>query len=377
MMGGVSLWHIRRKRSVRVHSSKAHDVFRGLRVVGAGAAVVAGVLTGIGAAAEVGATHPDKLWIFLPGAFLVMSVACAVVGTIGTYLTRRVSDAHATILRDTALLLIESLSHGNLSNYAANGHQPREAFRAHYPALAARLDEWDDLRGRQLAAEQALRDRVRALAEEHSLGSPPYETSAITSYVQNLVDRDLREGNTSSWGTLSWVGFSSGSTTPGPPTGVLTPVHNQTWIALPPRADEADKEWSERARAAHEPVDAYFAVAQTLPEFDTAAELVLRVREFREREIIQIIENLKHVQEMEPPARRRRCPTRLAPFDESSGCFRWSTPTAHPADDYGGREDTSSVEAVREADRRSSASTRDRPCEDHDGRQTARAVERG
>jgi hypothetical protein len=253
----MSWWPARRKRDLHVRSSRAPDLFRGLRAAGSGAAVVAGVLTGIGTAAEVGATHPNRLWIFLPAAVLAVSVACAVIGAIGTYVTRPVSDAHARMLKDTALLLIESLSYGNPSNYGGDGHQPGEAFKAHYPELTAGLDAWNDLRGQQLAAEQALRDKVGALAAEHGLDSPPYETAAITSYVEGLVARDLREAKASNWGKLSWSGFRSGSTTPGPPAGVLTPIHSQTWISLPPRPAETDEEWSERARAAHERVDAF------------------------------------------------------------------------------------------------------------------------
>jgi hypothetical protein len=50
-----------------------------------------GVLTGMGTAAETGAKHPDRLWIFLP-AGLLASFAQA-VGAVGAYLTRPTATA--------------------------------------------------------------------------------------------------------------------------------------------------------------------------------------------------------------------------------------------------------------------------------------------
>jgi hypothetical protein len=271
--------------------------------------VVAGVLTGIGAAAEVGARHPDDLWIFLPAAFLVLSIVCAVVGAIGSHLSRPVTKAHAKTLRQTAWLLIESLSFGNPCNYAADGHLPREAFRAHYPKLAGALDEWDDLRGREVAAQQSLQTKIQDLAERHGLTSPPYEGGVIIEYVQGLVARDLRDGNTPHWAPLNWIGFRSNSRTPGAATGIVTPVNNQTWISLPPRPDENDTEWNTRAQTAHAPVDAFYADVQALTEFGTAAEGIASVREFNEDQIPGLVDDLKRIEELDPPSRRRRCPT--------------------------------------------------------------------
>ena len=132
-------------------------------------------MTGIGAATEVGAKHTDALWIVLPAAFLTVSIVCAVVGAIGTHLTRPVTEAHAKTLCDTAWLLIESLGFGNPCNYAANGHSPKEAFQSHYPKLAVALDKWDNLREAQTGAEQALRTNIQDLAAAHESTSPPYE----------------------------------------------------------------------------------------------------------------------------------------------------------------------------------------------------------
>ena len=305
----VRIFPSSRKSRPRVRTSVANDVFRGLRAVGAGASVVAGVLTGIGAAAEVGARHPDRLWILLPAGFLAVSVVCAVAGAVGAYLTRPVTDAHAKTLQDIVLLLVDSLSFGNPCNYAAGGHLPRQAFHAHYPDLSRSLDEWDELRERQQASEQALQGKIQTLAEEQRLGPPTYDLAVITGHVQQLIDRDLREGSPPNWGALNWLGFRSRAETPGPPTGMLTPVYNQTWVSLPPRPDETDEEWNARAETAHKPVDAFFEAAQEVPEFEAAADSIKRIREFRENEIPGIVETLKRVREMEHPSRKRRCPT--------------------------------------------------------------------
>lgn len=299
----------RRQRVGRVKADSWNDVFRGLRGAGAGASVVAGVLTGIGAAAEVGAKHPDALWIALPAASLAVSIVCAVVGAIGTHLTRPVTEAHAKTLRDTACLLIESLGLGNPCNYAAGGHSPKEAFQSHYPKLAVALDKWDNLREAQTGAEQALRSKIQDLAAAHGLTSRPYEVGVITAYVQALVDRDLRDGKTPQWEPLSWIGFRSHGDTPGAATGSVTPVYNQTWISIPPGPDEDDAAWNARAEAAHQPVDAFYAEVQTIPEFGTAADAIARVRAFRENQIPELVDDLKRIQEMDPPARKRKCPT--------------------------------------------------------------------
>lgn len=267
------------------------------------------MLTGIGAAAEVGAKHPDELWIFLPVAFLAVSIVCVVIGAVGVHLTRPVTEAHAKTLRDTAWLLIESLSFGNPCTYAADGHRPKEAFHAHYPKLSAPLDEWDELRRRQTATEQELRIKIRDLAEAHGLNPPLYEVEVITAYVQGLVDRDLRDGNTPDWPLLSWVGFRSNSSTPGPPTGSVTPVYNQTWVSIPPRPDESDAAWNSRAEAAHQPVDAFYAVVQALPEFGTAGDAIVRVRDFKSKQVPGLVGDLRRIQEMDSPRRRRKCPT--------------------------------------------------------------------
>jgi hypothetical protein len=270
---------------------------------------VAGVLTGIGTAAEVGRTHPEALWIVLPAALLAVSIVCAVVGAVGAHLTRPVTGAHAKTLRDTAWLLIESLSYGNPCNYAADGHLPKEAFQAHYPELSASLDEWDDLRQRQAATEQDLRRKIRDLTDAHNLRPPQYEVDVITQYVQRLVDRDLRDGKAPHWEPLNWIGFRSNSRTPGQATGIVTPVNNQTWISLPPEPDENNAEWNARADTAHRPVDAFYADVQTLPEFGTAADAIARSRDFREKQIPGLVDDLKRIQEMDPPPRRRKCPT--------------------------------------------------------------------
>jgi hypothetical protein len=303
----MGLWPERRRGTTR--SSELNVLFRGLRAIGAGASIVAGVLTGIGALAEVGAKHPDLLWIFLPAGFLVASVLFAVVGTIGAHLTRPVTEAHASTLRGTASLLIESLRRGGACNYDTNGHLPKEAFHAHYPKLGKRLDEWDELRGNRQAAERHLHDEVRALAGHHGVDSPPYNSDEIITHVRRWISHDLQTGTTPNWGTLEWAGFRSQPDTPGPAMGVVTPIPNQSWISLPPHEGESDEEWNERARAAHEPVDAFFASAQTLPEFETTAALIERTLAFGDSELPQIIDDLKRVLELETPARKRKCPT--------------------------------------------------------------------
>jgi hypothetical protein len=270
---------------------------------------VAGVLTGIGTAAEVGRTHSEVLWIVLPAAFLALSIVCAVVGAVGAHLTRPVTDAHAKTLRDTAWLLIESMSYGNPCNYAADGHLPKEAFQAHYPKLSASLDEWDEVRQRQAATEHDLRLKIRDLAEALGLKPPLYELDVIIAHVQGLVDSDLRAGKTPDWPPLGWIGFRSTNSTPGPATGSVTPVYNQTWISIPPEVGESDKDWNARAEAAHQAVDAFYADVQTLPEFGTAPDAIGRARDFRENQIPGLVDDLKRIQEMDPPSRTRKCPT--------------------------------------------------------------------
>jgi hypothetical protein len=322
MILDMRLLHAQRRPS-RVPSFPRNDAFRALKKVGGGGFAAAAVIPGIGALAQIGATHPNMTWIYAASGCFAAAVVAAFVGAVGEYLTRRVTDRHAQTLRQTAEALIESLSFGSACNYAADGHRPEEAFRAHYSKLAHWLDRWDEARRRQREDEQALNRRIDEVAKEHELGSrwipsaarddaaPMYELAEIRGHVTSLVAEDLRERRAPQRPALSWLRFLSSDSDPGPGprAGLLTPVLNKTWIELPPRSGESQADWNRRADDALRPVNAFYEAVQRLPEFTTAVDSVRAARAFREEEIPGLVDDLRHILEIEPPRRRRRCPT--------------------------------------------------------------------
>jgi hypothetical protein len=156
---------LQRKKKARVRESVANARFRMLRNAGGGICLV-GALVGVaGTIANSGATHPRGPWVTVCLVGAALAVFCGVLGEAGMRATRAVNVEHARKLRETGWLVQESLGFGNACNYGS-GQREREAFRAHYLALARGLDRWDRVLREQRVSGQALRDQVARLVKE-------------------------------------------------------------------------------------------------------------------------------------------------------------------------------------------------------------------
>jgi hypothetical protein len=293
-----------RTMKTAVPSPRGNRWFHGAKVGGGSVFTAAGVLAGIGALADIGATKPHQTWLLASLGCFGFAVLLLIVGSIGEELTRSVTDSHAATLHSTALILIKSLELGNPANYPADGHRPKEAFHAHYPAVGRLLDRWDALLDASQVSRKAARDQVAQTLAALGVAADEYAVAPITSFLENLVEGRLRDGGAAQSVSISWSAFLS--TASG--NGFVT-AWSETWITLPlGMPDETADAWTDRAKLAMARVDAALADVQNRP-LDVAVADIQAVRAFKDEEMPALMDDLKRIVEMDRPPRKRACPT--------------------------------------------------------------------
>jgi hypothetical protein len=115
-----------------------------------------------------------------------LGVTAAVIGSAMAFLTRSVRESHAMVLNESARTAARHIESGMSVEYG-DGYRLKQAFRAHYKKLAARLDAWDDLRLAATEAQRVLGEHIEAAMVENELAVDTYCWPRLMSFMRELV----------------------------------------------------------------------------------------------------------------------------------------------------------------------------------------------
>jgi hypothetical protein len=267
--------------------------FRDSLRIGGGLVTFAVAIAAIGTLATQGEQHRSHLWFEVAAVVALVGVVLVVVGWSGEHLTHKhpVTEAHAEVLRTSAnFLLVSVVGRGGECDYGS-GHKPREAFQAHYPAIAPILDEWDALLKADILARGALKERVWDAAKDvanATEGRWSLDSAHIAVHVTDSTQNRAKNDELDADFSLS---------EPYPP-----------W-AIPLRDDgESAADWEARIERSIARVEAFGRTSQDWPEAKAAAESYRHLEDFKASKRPPLVEALKLAEE-DSATFEKRCPT--------------------------------------------------------------------
>jgi hypothetical protein len=285
--------------------SKPHGGFVLILRSGGGLVSLSVVMAGVVVASEVKKGAEPELWkaaLITVVVLAVIGVLAVLVGGAGSFLTRPVTERHATDLRNSAELLEQRLSFGLTTLYGEDGYQRKAVFQVHYPRLGDALDGWDGLLTSAGESRGALHDHVAAELKRHGIVDPGFGEQAIRDYLVSRLENDAKQG--ASVAPL-FEGWGSAGTPPPAAWGERWPIGQPKarWIWLPMEPDETPGQWELRSKPYQDRVQKF--VTETyetaLPLAMAAAEAARRVDLFKASEMPSLLDDVRLIQQRERP----------------------------------------------------------------------------
>jgi len=271
--------------------ARVNERFRDIRTVGAALVTLAVASAAIGALATQGG-KPGRLLVEAIAVVALVGVILVAIGWIGEHFTQVVTVpvAHAETLWGSTTRLRDCLATDAVCDYGT-GYRPRDAFRAHYPATAAALDEWDSLLAADEASLRALNERVQREAHDVAMASegrwglgsdlaPFIFRSTLARARDDELDADFSVGG------------------------------RDRTVATPMRDDgESDEGWAARTERNIARVEAFGRASQDWPEAQAAAESHGRLEAFKQDRWVGVVRGLQLILEHGQPLVAKGCPT--------------------------------------------------------------------
>jgi len=244
---------------------------------------------------------------------VALGVVLLLLGGVVAFVTRPVSDAHDAVLKASAAAVVASLEAGRAGDYGG-GHKPGQAFCAHFPTLGKHLADWDQAVAAPSGLEHALDVFIDSMMYEREMTGleldVAYNVIEIKKYGHGLAMARAR-GVVKEPPQIEWAGYSTaGGHVPGPPEGKLKPNGSiADWISLEPLDGETADEWSDRAGAYTQRVDAFVAAvyADMWTHAQAAVTAEQHFEDFKRDKLPAILDALQLVQEREAPRMRHGC----------------------------------------------------------------------
>ncbi|HEX4436989.1 MAG TPA: hypothetical protein VH061_09350 [Solirubrobacteraceae bacterium] len=191
-----------------------------------------------------------------------------------------IPPGHLDGLRQMLALTITAVEHELQATYAEPNPvgEPihREAFAAHFPSIAQRLDEWDASLFQCGQAEGAFGHRLLQAMTQAGMTSDPFYGDKLLEYVRNVMLHRANVGGESGPVHIAWTGYG----------GELSA--NGHKVALVPFEDgESEDAYRERVKAdVADPVDALMAEAHGWPEIGAVAKAHLEHHLAQDRQTV-------------------------------------------------------------------------------------------